>query len=196
MDHQERVKRLKEHLLMSKVDHAERILLEPTLKAAHIYCIIHSISAQQYGPLLEKYIITKNNYTKNSASDCIGDCSKGSENVEVKASLGGATHTKFNYVQIRLSQDISSYILTAYHLSPENVETEGELYVFKVPKEDLKKLIASYGGYAHGTVKEHGQITVESLNEEKNMKEYALRPTVSDKCWKELMRFRVEESAI
>lgn len=62
------------------------------------------------------------------------------------------------------------YILTAYHISLENVDTEGELYIFKVPKTNIKKIIVSYGGYAHGTVKEHGIINFDSLNNEKILK--------------------------
>jgi hypothetical protein len=88
------------------------------------------------------------------------------------------------------------YILVAYHLSSENVESEGELYVFKVPKEAIKKIVVLYGGYAHGTIKEHGAITAESLNEEKSTKEYAIRPTVNDECWKALLKFRVGEKSL
>ena len=77
----------------------------------------------------------------------------------------------------------------------ENVESEGELYVFTVPKSEIKKLVVSYGGYAHGTVKEHGKMTMDSLNDEKNgIKEYALRPTINNDCWKALMAFRVPET--
>jgi len=196
MDKAERVKRLKEHLTLSKVKHEELVMKLPSLKEAHTYCIIHGLSAQQYGPLLEKYIRTKFNYIKNKAEDCIGDCSKDGKNSEVKVSLGGATHSKFNFVQIRPSHDCDTYILTAYHLSSENVEVEGELFIFKVPKEYIKKIVVSYGGYAHGTVKEHGIITIESLNDEKSIKEYALRPSINDECWKALMTHRVIESAL
>lgn len=195
MNKSESVKRLREHLALSKVNHEDQIMKLDTLKEAHTYCVIHGVSAQQYGPLIERFIRTKFNYTKNRAEDCTGDCSKDGKNSEVKVSLGGATHTKFNFVQIRPSHDCDTYILTAYHLSFENVESEGELYVFTVPKSEIKKLVVSYGGYAHGTVKEHGKMTMDSLNDEKNgIKEYALRPTINNDCWKALMAFRVPET--
>lgn len=195
MNKSESVKRLREHLALSKVKHEDQIMKLDTLKEAHTYCVIHGVSAQQYGPLIERFIRTKFNYTKNRAEDCTGDCSKDGKNSEVKVSLGGATHTKFNFVQIRPSHDCDTYILTAYHLSSENVESEGELYVFTVPKSEIKKLVVSYGGYAHGTVKEHGKMTMDSLNDEKNgIKEYALRPTINNDCWKALMAFRVPET--
>lgn len=141
----ERVKRLKEHLAISSVNHEDQIMKLSTLKDAHSYCVIYNVSAQQYGPLIERYILTKFNYIKNKAEDCTGDCSKDGKNSEVKVSLGGATHTKFNFVQIRPSHKCENYILTAYNLSSDNVDSEGELYIFKVPKEDIKKNIVSFG---------------------------------------------------
>jgi hypothetical protein len=196
MDKEERILRLKEHLAISNIKHETQIMKLTTLKEAHTYCVIHGVSAQQFGPLLERFIRTKFNYSKNKAEDCTGDCSKDGQNSEVKVSLGGATHTKFNFVQIRPSHDCDSYILTAYHLTSENVESEGELYIFKVPKEEIKKIIVSCGGYAHGTIKEHGIITMESLNDCTSIKEYALRPFINDVCWNTLMNFRISEAEL
>lgn len=196
MEKAERVRRLKEHLGLTKINHKEEVLRLSSLKEAHSYCVLHGLSAQRYGPLLEEYIMAKFNYSKNKAKDCIGDCAKDGKNYEVKVSLGGAAHSKFNYVQIRPSHECDEYILTAYHLSAENVEEEGELFVFKIPKADMKQILMSYGGYAHRTVKEHGKITMESLDDAKSMKEYALRPTIGDACWKALMSYRVAESVL
>jgi len=114
----------------------------------------------------------------------------------VKVLLEGATHTKFNFVHIRPSHECETYILTAYNLSSENVESKGELYIFKVPKKDIKKIVVSSGGYAHGTIQEHGKITIETLNDDKSTKEYALRPTINDACWKALIPFKVPQSGI
>jgi len=191
-----RIEKLKDHLAISSINHDEEILKETSLKDAHVYCVLNYVSAQQYGPLIEKYIRVKNKFVKNTASECNGDCSKDNKNAEVKASLGGAKHNKFNWVQLRISHHIQYYILTAYHLSSKNVESAGELYIFSVPKEDMISLIASYGGYAHGTNKEHGAITIADLKDEKNKKEYALRPSYEDKCWKDVMKFRVSEDAL
>jgi hypothetical protein len=118
---------------------------------------------------------------------------KNGKNSEIKVSLGGTIHTKFNYVQIRPLHDCDNYILTAYHLSYENVENSGELYIFKVPNKDMKILLLSYGHYAHGTVKEHGKITSECLEDTQNKKEFALRPSFNDKCWKSLIEYRIQE---
>jgi hypothetical protein len=153
MNKLERVKRLKESLIRSKITHKDQINNTSTLKEAHIYCVINNVSTQQYGSLLERFIRTKFNYFKNKAKDCSGDCYKDGKNSEIKVSLGGTKYTKFNFVQIRPSHDCDTYILTAFHLSHENVESEGELYIFKVPKSTIKTMIVSYGGYAHGTIK-------------------------------------------
>lgn len=195
MDKTERVKRLKEHLNIS-VEHEKIIMNCSTLKEANIYCVIHGISSQKYGSILEKYIRLKYNYIQNKSKDCIGDCSKDGINTEIKVSLGGATHNKFNFVQIRPGHECETYILTAYHLTMTNVEMEGELYIFRISKPEIKKILVLYGGYAHGTIKEHGIITADSLNDEKKIKEYALRPTFNGSCWKKLLLYRITESEL
>ena len=63
--------------------------------------------------------------------------------------------------------------------------------MFKVSKEDLKQIILEYGSYAHGTIKKNGKITIESLNDETNLNEYAIRPLYGDECWNSLMKFRI-----
>lgn len=196
MDKTERVKRLLEHLTISKINHEDEVMKRDTIKDAIVYCIINGLSAQKYGPLIEKFIQIKYNYIKNKAEDCTGDCSKDGNNSEIKVSIGGANHTKFNFVQIRPSHDCGTYILIAYHLSIENVELEGELYVFHVPKSEIKKIVATFGGYAHGTNKEHGEITMESLDDATSMKEYAIRPMINSPCWNALMMFRISESSL
>ena len=190
-----KIKRLKEHLLLLKINHEDEIVKQKTIKDAHIYCVINNISAQQYRPILEKFIILKHGYKKNKSSHCIGDCSKESQNIEIKVSLGGNDHKKFNYVQIRLSQDIGMYIFTAYYLTNENVDMEGELFIFKIPKQDMIDIIISNGSYAHGTKKELGSITIETISEYKN-REYAIRPSFNDKCWLKLMKFRIKDNQL
>lgn len=189
----ERVSRLKECLDTCKMNHELRILQLSTLKDAHVYCLIYNLSAQQFGPLLEKFILVKYSYNKNKSRESCGDCFKDGKNSEIKVSLGGKNHNKFNFVQIRPFHDCQTYILTAYHLCNENIESEGELFVFKISKEEMKKILVTHGSYAHGTMKENGSITLESLEDLSNKKEYALRPYFNDSCWKTLLNFRIEE---
>ena len=196
MTKEDRVNKLKQHLVNANVKHDAQIMQLTTLKDAHVYCVLYGVSAQQYGPLLERFIRTTFNYVKNNANDCTGDCSKDGKNSEVKVSIGGATHSKFNFVQIRPAHDCDNYILTAYHLCHDNVADEGDLYIFKISKDAIKKLIVSHGGYAHGTIKEHGAITTDSIDVEHVIKEYALRPSINDDCWKAMLPFRISETEL
>ncbi len=192
-----RVDQLKNILMASTKDHKIPIMEETTLKDAHVYCLLNQISAQQYGPLLQYYIIQKFEFTPNKAKDTIGDCSKDGNNYEIKVSLGGSKFNKYNYVQIRPSHNIQYYLLTAYNLDEASINSGGSLSIFKVAKADMNTLLVNHGSYAHGTKKEHGAtITLEELNDPTNKKEYALRPCPNDKCWKDLLPHQITESQL
>ena len=181
------------HILKeSTIKHQTEIHKCETWKDAHIYCVIRRLSSQQFGPLLEQYVTNKYNFTKNKAKDCTGDCNKQGKSMEIKVSTGGNSRNKFNYVQLRPFHACDEYILTAFHLSFENVMTNGDFYIFKIPKQDMNTLIVNYGGYAHGTVKKLGSITHASLTNTSTM-EYAIRPVVGDPCWNTLLKFQIEE---
>lgn len=195
-DKEDRINKLREHLELLKIKHDDEIMNQDDLKQAHIYCVINKLTAQQYGPILEKFIQKRYNYIKNKAQLCIGDCSKNNFHVEIKVSLGGAANNKFNYVQFRPSHTCHFYILTAYNLSFDNLDNEGEVFIFKVPKNDMITIIHNHGGYAHGTIAKNGKITFDDLNDPSNQKEYAIRPTYNDKCWKDLLPFRIEENEL
>lgn len=181
---------LEEYLNILQIGHSEYILKESTLKDAHIYCIVNKLSPQQYGPLIERFIMRKFNYNKNSPSHCNGDLSKNGNHYEIKVSFGGKKQ-KYNFVQIRPKHDCVAYILTAYNISSENIENEGELYIFRIPKNEMKRIIIEFGGYAHGTIRENGIITIENLHYE-----YAIRTSINDLCWKQLLPFRISESIL
>ena len=189
-----KLKQLLNSSLSNKI-HTETIMSLPTLKDANIYCKYNNLLGQFTGPLLEKYIKIKYKMTKNDASSCNGDLKCNEKNFEIKTSNGGNENNKFNYVQLRINHDCE-YIMTAYYLDYTNLENLGELYIFKLNKENIKPLIIKYGGYAHGTISKLGKITIEDLNDVTNSKEYALRPKYGDKCWIELLNFRIDEIVI
>jgi hypothetical protein len=176
----------------SNINHSHEIMKLNTLKEAHIYCKYNNLSGQFTGPVLEKYIKIKYNMQKNNASSCNGDLKFNDTNIEIKASNGGKENNKFNYVQLRLNHKCE-YIFTAYYIDYTNLDNLGELYIFKLNKENIKQLIVKYGGYAHGTIGELGQISNENLNDPNNQKEYTIRPKYGDKCWNELLQFRIYE---
>lgn len=182
--------RLKVILQKSKVNHKIAILKQVNLKYAHVYCKTNSLPGQVSGPLIENYIKNKYFMEKNKAKDCIGDLkTSDNTNIEIKISNGGKSNDKFNYVQLRLNHNCN-YILTAYHIHEKNLNVCGELYIFKLDKEQLKKILLKHGSYAHGTIKKLGEINEETLNSPNNDKEYALRPKFGDKCWQMLMEHR------
>ena len=184
--------KLKNILGISNCNHKVEIIKETDIKRAHIYCKINQLSGQVSGPLIEHYIKNKYGMEKNNASLCKGDLQHNQINFEIKISNGGKENNKFNYVQLRMNHDCV-YIFTAYYISIDNVENEGELYIFKLNKKELKDLIYKYGGYAHGTVQKLGKITEDDLDNQENDKEYAIRPKYGDKCWAELLNFRVQD---
>ena len=189
--------KLKQYLDSSRSnDYHKKIIMElSTLKEAHMYCKYNNLSGQFTGPILERYIKHKYNMTKNNASLCSGDLKHNNTNIEIKASNGGKENNKFNYVQIRMNHTCE-YILTAYYLDYTNLDTLGELFIFKLKKEDIKPIILKYGGYAHGTIGELGVITKEDLDDEYNQKEYAIRPIYGNNCWNELLHFRINEIGV
>lgn len=179
----------------STINHSKNIISLTTLKEAHIYCKMYNLTGQFSGPVIEKYIKYKYNMTKNNASSCTGDLNYNNINIEIKVSNGGKENNHFNFVQIRMNHDCE-YLFSVYYLCKENLNTMGELFVFKLNKEQLKPLIVTYGGYAHGTITEHGPITTDSLNQEKNQYEYAIRPVYGDKCWIQFLQYRIDELQI
>jgi hypothetical protein len=184
------------HLLSKTVvNHKAEIMNQLSLKDAHIYCKVHGLSGQVSGPLIENYIKVKYEMKKNNASDCTGDLNFNEQNLEIKVSNGGKCHNKFNYVQLRMNHTCA-YILTAYYIDNTNVDHCGDLFIFKLTKNDLKQLIAKYGSYAHGTIQKLGVISAQDLEDHTNDKEYAIRPKYGDNCWNELMNFRVDENSI
>jgi hypothetical protein len=184
--------KLRQLLKFSKCNHKKEILKQSNLKTAHIYCKINHLSGQASGPLIEYYIQTKYKMLKNKSSLCIGDLQKKKTNYEIKVSNGGKDNNKFNYVQLRMNHKCE-YLLTAYYIDNSNIKQLGELFIFKLNKMNIKKIIIKYGGYAHGTIEKLGLITAKDLNNAKNNKEYAIRTTYGDKCWKELLKFRISD---
>jgi hypothetical protein len=196
MEKQEKIQKLKEHLLYRNVNHEKEILNMNSLKDAIIYCIIHKLSSQKFGVYLEKYIGMKYNYQKNSSSNCIGDYNKNGMNYEFKVSLGGMNQDKFNFVQIRPFHNCNYYMFISFYLNDSNVELEGDLFIFKIPKSDINQLLFKFGSYAHGSKKQNGNITLIDLENKSNFKEYSIRTKFNDKCWKELLNYRIQPDEI
>ncbi len=153
------------------------------------------LPSQSWSTVLESHICKRFNISKISASECRGDarCERTNEYIEIKVSLGGKNGTKFNFVQLRPHHHIDCYLFLCYD---HTVGEYGEYHYFKIPKSVVNDLLPIYGGYAHGTVKEYGKITADSIKGHLDKKvEYALRPKKGDRLWNELLKWRcVDES--
>ena len=183
------------NLLDKDINHKQKIMDCKDLKEVHVYCKANQLNGQQTGPFIELWLIKNCKMHKNKASECIGDCrDKFMKDNEIKASLGGKNNNKFNYVQLRVNHKVDYYIFTAYYIHHNNVDNLGELYIFKITKENIIPLIHKYGGYAHGTKKKHGDITISDLEDKNNSKEYDLRPIYGGPLWEELLKYRVNQS--
>jgi hypothetical protein len=186
--------KLKQYLDSSRSNkiHVKNIMKLSTLKEAHIYCKYNNLSGQFTGPVIEKYIKMKYKMLKNKPSLCNGDLKCNETDIEIKSSNGGKENDKFNFVQLRMNHNCG-YILSTYYLNYDNLNNLGDLYLFRLDKENMKTLILKYGNYAHGTISKLGEITLKDLNDVKNQKEYSLRPKYGDKCWNELLQFKIDE---
>lgn len=185
--------KLKNILHLSRCNHKKEIIKQSSdIKDAHIYCKVNQLSGQISGPLIEFYIKNTYNMIKNNSSLCIGDVKYKNKNIEIKISTGGKENNKFNYVQLRINHNCD-YILTAYYLSNENLKKNGELFIFKLNKLNMKNIILKYGTYAHGTIQKLGIINKKDLNDPNNDKEYAIRPKYGDKCWNELLKYKIND---
>lgn len=192
----ERVKRLKEIVWTEDIDHKTEILKNDNLKDAHIYCLLHKINNAHYGNLIEHYVIQKYNFSKNNMIYNIGDCSKYSDNYEIKTSISGIKNDRFNYVHLKPSHIVTYYILIAYYLNKHNVEKEGELFIFKIPKYNMIDIINNYGKYVYGSnIKKSSYINKDRIKPN-DTSEYIIRPIYDDKCWKELIQFRINENKL
>lgn len=189
------IQALRRLLKESSKDHMEEIERCASLKDAHVYCKLNALSGQLTGPLIERYMQKAFGMKKIRASECAGDLSLHNVNYELKISNGGQNNNKFNYVQLRMNHECD-YILTAYYLNETNVNLMGELFVFHLNKDSLKKLVLRYGSYAHGTKRALGEISEEDLNDKQNKKEYCLRPIYGDVCWEALQAHRISDNVL
>ena len=106
--------------------------------------------------------------------------------------MGGYSNNKFNFVQLRPHHNIDYYIFICYYINEENLNKNGEEFIFNIPKNDIINLIEIHGHYAHGTKKNLGLI--KNIQNSINVnKEYALRCKYNDLLWKKLINYQIND---
>jgi hypothetical protein len=151
---------------------------------------LKNILPQQYGSLLEYYIIKKEK-TKKNREHGSGDCIKDGIDYEIRVSI--SSNNGFTYDQIRLNRKVN-YLLYGYSLNEGNVDRLGELFKFKMTHDEMKDLISKYGTFRGVTKKEIGESISESLEENdesstsnNNRLVYKLHTYPNSSSWKEML---------
>ena len=146
------------------------------------------LKPNSYGPLIEEHI---REALCMERSD-VGDGRVGGHTIEIKVSLSDH-RGRMNFVQLRPHQGVSFYVLVAWDMADR--DALGKLWTLLVPAEDMHRLIVSHGHYAHGSLRELGPITPDTLAS--GQREFALRPCTTSapgsKCrelWSELIRYQ------
>ena len=134
------------------------------------------VTAQSYGPMMEKLYIKENSYTKVPSTADRGDYAMPNGGYEeYKFTFPNSENGyKYNFVQIRPWQDLVGYLFEVYS------DTDG-WFRFNIPKEAMNDILHRHGNLAHGTK--------ETNTNEK--KELALRGKIGDNMWKEFLTFSV-----
>ena len=149
-------------------------------------CIIAKsfLTTQSYGHVIDTWFSEHYDFKKLKSSDGVGDDKVfGKYNTEVKASLCD-DGKKYNYVQIRLTHNIDFYFLPTYDFVLD------KFYYFLFSKREMIEMVKKYGEYAHGRKSEKGPIEDNLFNPDI---EFCIRPVVGKECWKEFMKFNVNE---
>lgn len=182
----QRIKTKSKDYIINKIQNSKDLLTK---------CVLAREYLSPQSTIIEK-IVKKDLKILDALDEISGDGIKNNIKYEIKISL----HDKkccFNFVQIRPHHDIDYYILIGLNLFEDNF---GKAYILKVPTKIIIELIIKYGGYAHGTIRKNGKITLENINKNKiKGYEYALRPNINASkntkkqiLWKELEQFQVE----
>ena len=182
-------KKLYKYLKKKNINYWERFSRFRTFKASLAYAKVE-LSGPQYGPFIQKLIIKKNYWTKILAKELKGDFKTTlGVYIELKISLGTIKCNKFNFGQIRLQHEVDFYILIAYYVSDSNWNKLGEVFIFKLKKNEISAFIGNC--YSHGTI--NGWNDLDSKIIEKHS-EKSIGVSYNSIAWKKLLKFRISQN--
>lgn len=154
-------------------DHTENIEKLKSISAVISYCTdsVNHIDDTDRGDYIEAYIIKKYRLTKHNSGNKNGDCSTSfGWNIEIKTGFNmpdcAKNENTIMFSGLKLSHNCHSYVLVAYNLNSENMNTGGEIYIFNVPKADML-------------------LFVQSINSK------TLNFTIGNQRWNELLKYRI-----
>lgn len=174
---------LKNKLLSDKTDHWVKIKSLKSINEAFAYSKVN-LTGPQYGPLLEKYLINRYKWKQIQAKKMCGDIKTNRHVFELKVSLSGSEKKPFNFNGIR-NQPIDFYILIAYYVDLKNSHDLGELFIFKLNKDELYALLGKH--FSHGC---------KSLWEKVDEKIKKLGVVYKSAKWSKLLKYRISEQEL
>lgn len=184
------VKQMKSKDKLEKKDNLEKI--KKAKKLIH-KCILGRLLLAPQSTDMET-IIKKDLHIGKALNTTSGDGHKNGINYEIKVSIH-SRDSRINIVQIRPNHNIDFYIIVTYNMYENN--TIGKAYILKIPSSIIRNLIIKFGTYAHGTIKELGEIKDNIKKKDSNC-EYALRCDPNAKkgknieLWNELKKYEVK----
>lgn len=155
-----------------KKNYTKKLLLGDKVKLFNkdlydlIYFFKSFCTGQEYGVLLEEYSMYKIGLDceKVSSTEGKGDFKLDEKYIETKGTIIGeyGKKPKFNFVQIRLHQDIDFYLFIAYDIREEKVKE----YLYLLTKKEMEIEVKIKGHLAHGLKRD---------KKDKDDNEYAIR---------------------
>jgi len=118
------------------------------------------LTPSTYGAVLESVVKQKFNL-HNAKNLSYGDANIHNTGIEIKTSLGHKSG-KWGLRQIRFDAHIEQYLVLLY----DNIKVMNHFLL--IPRIKMQELVYEFGGYIHGTKKQHGKITRKLLNNTTN----------------------------
>lgn len=175
---------LKNKLLNDKVDHWVIIKSLKSINEAFAYSKVN-LNGPQYGVLLEKYLINRYKWKQIESKQMCGDIKTNRHVFELKVSLSGSEKKKFNFNHIR-NQPVDFFILIAYYVDLINLHDLGELFIFKLNKDELNALVGK--SFSHGCISLWEKVDEKTKN---LVVEKDLSVVYKSAKWNKLLKYRI-----
>ena len=119
-----------------------------------------------------------------------GDIKTNRHTFELKVSLVGSEKRNFNFVQVR-NQPVDFYILIAYYVDSINLYDLGELFIFKLNKDELNVFVSKCFSHGSKSLWEKINNKIKILVVEKDF-----RVAYKSVKWYKLLKYRISEQEL
>lgn len=152
------------------------------------------VSGSSFGALIEAWLRAKFGLQKSDEGDIYVHIEDQKELWEVKVSLGDKDDS-WIMQQLRPHHRAVKYLIVLYNV------VDDEVTYCLVPYDKMNEAILEWGGYSHGTIKEKGIITAETLYKSDNefgipFSKFAKKGTKKKAAWEYLSQYQIEEEEL